>query len=349
MYTREILPSQASPIEHGIPLLGTWTRAFEEVDLLDIHRPYRYPLPRWIRDQRIKEWETFIIQDDHFYLEAILGNVKMYRLAQVFLYDKDTRERFTFRKVIPGGGWRLPRSLYNVSVDSRSYGFFFRIHNWLDADTIKLDVDIEASRRRPAFTAHAEFDLNRSVTVPMAVFLSFAGRRMMYAFKAFTGVRGDMVFGGRHISFTPEKCSGFFHDYKGFYPYRMRMIWCNGMGFDEEGRRFGFNIVENQTREPHKNNENALWINGELTPLPPVRITMPGGIESDWIIQDLEGMVDLVFIPREQMRSGANILVTHAEYETPVGYYNGTLVSSGGTQIHVHNLWGMGGKLYLRV
>ncbi|MDR0623121.1 MAG: DUF2804 domain-containing protein [Treponema sp.] len=349
MYIREILPSRGSPIEDGIALQGTWTRAFEEVDLLDIHRPYRYPLPRWIRDNRIKEWETFIIQDDRFYLEAILSNLKMYRMAQVFLYDKNTLEQFTFRKVIPGSGWRLPRSLYNTSMDSRSYGFFFRIHNWLDADTIKLDLDIEAARRRPAFTAHAEFDLNRGAAVPMVVSLSFTGQRNMYAFKAFTAVRGDVVFGGKHMSFNPEKCSGFFHDYKGFYPYRLRMVWCNGMGFDGEGRRFGFSIVENQTRETHKNNENALWINGELTPLPPVRITMPEGIESDWIIQDLEGMVDLVFTPREQVRSGINILVTHTEYETPLGYYNGMLVNSGGEQIMVRNLWGMGEKLYLRV
>jgi hypothetical protein len=349
MYTREILPARASPIEHGIPLQGTWTRAFEEVDLLDIRRPYRYPLPRWVRDNRIKEWETFIIQDDRFYLEAILSNLKMYRMAQVFLYDKDTLERFTFRKVIPGTGWRLSRSLYNTSVDSRSYGFFFRVHNWLDADTIKLDLDVEATRRRPAFTAHAEFDLNRGAAVPMAVSLNFAGRRAMYAFKAFTAVRGDLVFGGRHTSFNPEKCSGFIHDYKGFYPYRTRTVWCNGMGFDGEGRRFGFNIAENQTRETYKNNENALWINGELTPLPPVRITMPGGIESDWIIQDLEGMVDLVFTPREQVRSGINIVITHTEYETPLGYYNGMLVSSGGERIMVRNLWGMGEKLYLRV
>jgi hypothetical protein len=349
MYTREILPPRGSPIENGMPLQGTWTRAFDEVDLLDVRRPYRYPLPRWMRDNRIKEWESFVIQDDQFYLEAVLGNMKLYRLAQVFLYDKDTGERFTFQKIIPGSGGRLPRSLANTSVDIRSYGFFFRIHNWLDADTIKLDINIEAARRRPAFTAHAEYDLGRSAVIPMAVSLGFSERRSLYAFKAFTAVRGDMVFGGRHVSFQPEKCSGFFHDYKGFFPYRTRMVWCFGMGFDGEGRRFGFNIVENQTRETHKNNENALWIHGSLCPLPPVRITMPGGVESDWIIQDVEGMVDLVFTPREHMRTGLNILITHTEYETPQGYYNGMLVSSGGEQIQVRNLWGVGEKLYLRV
>jgi hypothetical protein len=121
------------------------------------------------------------------------------------------------------------------------------------------------------------------------------------------------------------------------------------MGFDGENRRYGFSIGENQTRETHKNNENALWLNGELSPLPPVRITMPQGIESDWIIQDVEGMVDLVFTPKENVKCGVNLLMTNTEHETPLGYYNGMLVSSKGEKIQVRNLWGLGERLYLRV
>jgi hypothetical protein len=349
MYTREILPPRASPIENGKPLQGTWNRAFDEVNLLDIRRPYRFLLPRWARNSRIKEWECFSIQDKRFFIEAFLGNVKLYRMAQVFLYDLETGRQFTFRKVIPGGGWRLPLSLANAFVDSRSYGFFFRIHSWLDADTIKLDLNIEATHKRPAFTAHAEYNMSGSAVTPMAVSLSFAEQRPLYVFKAMTAVRGDIVFEGRHISLDPEQCSGIFCDCKGFFPYRLRETLCGGMGFDGEGRRFGFHITENQTRETHKNNENALWVNGRLSPLPPVRITMPGGSDSDWIIQDVEGMVDLVFTPKKQHKSGANFFITRAEFDMPTGFYNGMLVSADGEHIQVRNLWGMGEKIYLRV
>ena len=171
----------------------------------------------------------------------------------------------------------------------------------------------------------------------------------MYAFKALAPVRGDMVFDGRHISLKPERCSGMFCDYKGFFPYRMRSQVCGASGFDEEGRRFGFHVADNQTRETRKNNENALWVNGRLTPLPPVRITMPGGPESDWIIQDVEGMVDLVFTPKEQNKTGARLLLASADFDAPLGYYNGMLVSADGQRIQARNLWGIGEKLYLRV
>jgi hypothetical protein len=349
MYTREIQAPRGSPIENGTPLTGTWNRAFDEVDLLEIRRPYRWPLPRWVRDCRIKEWECFGIQDDHFFLEVFFVNVKLYRMAQFVLYCKDNGEKFVFRKLMPGSGWRLPRSLANSSMDSRSSRFFFRVHSWLAANTIKLDLDIKATRRRPAFTAHLAYNMKSRDITPMAVSLGFTERRNMYVFKALTAVRGDIVIGGRHFSLEPARTTGIFCDCKGFFPYRMRELFCGAMGFDEEGRRFGFHIVENQAKETRKNNENAFWVNGKLTPLPPVRITMPGGLESDWVIQDIEGMVDLVFTPKEMVKFGASLLLTSADFFAPLGYYNGMLVSAGGEHIQVKNLWGMGEKLYLRV
>jgi hypothetical protein len=193
------------------------------------------------------------------------------------------------------------------------------------------------------------YDLNSNRVTPMAVNLGFSGDRCVYAYKAAAAVRGDLVFGGRHISLSAEKTSGIFCDFKGFYPYPMLSVWGKGAGFDKAGRRIGFSLGENQTRENHRNNENAFWVNGELTPLPPVRITMPGGVKSNWIIQDVEGMVDLVFSPQEPLRSGFNLIFFQAEQETLLGYYNGMLVNAKGEQVQVHNLWGTGEKIYLRV
>ncbi|MDR2398098.1 MAG: DUF2804 domain-containing protein [Spirochaetaceae bacterium] len=349
MYTREIQPKRASPIEGGKPLQGTWTDAFDEVDLMAIQRPYAWPLPRWILDARIKEWESFIIQDDRFYLQALLCNVKWYRWAQVFLYDKQTQERLRFRKIMPLSGWRMPRTLSNSSVDSRSYGFFFRVHDWLDAGTIKVDLDIEATRERPSFTAHVEYDVDRTKVTPLGVNLLFTERRCMYAYKTLAPVRGDMVFGGRHISLDPAKTLGFFGDFKGYYPYQMQCLWGTAFGFDREGRTFGFSLAENQAKETFKNNENVLWVDGTLSYLPPVYITMQEGDEAAWIIQDMEGMVDLVFTPQEPVQSGLNLLITRVEFKTPLGYYNGTILDREGTAIPVRNLWGVGEQLYLRV
>jgi len=363
MYTRAISEKRASPIENGAPVEGTWTQAFDKVDLSEIKKPYRFPLPRWLRDNRIKEWESFIIQDSRFYLEAILANFKLIRTAQVFFYDKEAKERYTYRKIIPGTGWRLPKSLSNAMIESRSYGFFFRIHSWLDAGMVRIDLNIKARRKRPALTAHAAFSIGEAempscetpdagtpqqpLGAALVTVSGFSERRCMYAYKALSPVRGDLVFGGRHIILNSKESAGFFCDYKGIFPYRMRQIWCAGTGIDQEGRRFGFHLAENQIRESRKNNENALWLEGRVCPLPPVRITESG--ESEWIIQDLEGMVDLVFTAKEPQRFGLSLLAASADFETPMGIYNGTLVNAEGKEIQVRNIWGMGKKLYLRV
>jgi hypothetical protein len=76
---------------------------------------------------------------------------------------------------------------------------------------------------------------------------------------------------------------------------------------------------------------------------------MPGGIESDWIIQDMEGMVDLIFTPQEQIQSRFNILITQVSYTTPLGYYNGTILDAEGKPVSIHKQWGFGEKLYLRI
>jgi hypothetical protein len=349
MYTREIQEPKAAPIENGIPLNGTWTQAFKDVDLLSISRPFKWPVPGWMADWRIKEWETFIVQDDHFYLYAVLFNAKYYHWAQVFLYDKETKELLRFVKYLPYTSRHLPRNLANASVESRSYGFFFRIHSWLDAHLIRLDINIKATKKRPALTAHLTFDMDKKAVTPMAVNLPFSEHRCLYAFKAVAPVGGEMFFDGRYITLNPGKTTGIFQDFKGFYPYRMSSVWCTAMGHNSEGQRAGFSLAENQTRETFKNNENALWVDGKLTPLPPVRITMPQGIESDWVIQDVEGMVDMTFTPEKTIKTAANLMVTRLAYDAPLGNFNGVLLNSKGEQIAIGNMWGMGEKLYIRV
>jgi hypothetical protein len=300
-------------------------------------------------DTRIKEWESFIIQGDLFFLEAMLVNVKLFRMAQVFLFDRETGETLKYQKIIPFGGWKLPHELYNSAVDSHSLGFFFRIHSWLDAGAVQLDLNIAARARKPAFTAHLKYKLRKKNVCPLVVNLGFSERRCVYAYKALAAVRGDVAIGKKRISLNPSRTSGFFFDFKGLYPYLMQSIWCTASGFDGEGRHIGFTVAENQTRESRRNNENALWVDGELSLLPAVRITMPAGIKSEWIIQDLEGMVDLVFTPKEHLRSGYNVILSRADLETPLGYYNGMVMSSRGEQIPIRNMFGTGEKLFLRV
>ncbi|MCL1994343.1 MAG: DUF2804 domain-containing protein [Spirochaetes bacterium] len=349
MYTREIQAPRSSPIENGIPLQGTWNRAFENVNLLDVQRPYPYPLPRWVRERRIKEWESFSVQSDKIMFEAFLCDLKLFQIIQILLYNKEDGEKFSFSKLMFSRGLKLPNSLANASVICHSSRFFFRIHNWLDAGTVKLDVNIKESRYHAPLTAQLAFNLDKRDTTPMAVSLGFTERRSMYAFKTHVPVRGDIVFGKKHTKLKQNTSSGIFTDYKGFFPYRMKTIICRATGFDNEGRRFGFHIAENQTRETDADNENALWVDGKLTPLPPVRITINEGPDFQWVVQDVEGMVDLTFTPKLQNLNETRLILTSIDLNAPIGHYEGAFVSADGEQIQVRSILGVGEIFYLRV
>ena len=349
MYTREIQEPVDTPVENGLPVQGTWDRAFKEVNLRNIRRPYRFSLLNWTRDSRIKEWQSFKAQDEKFFFSARLANVKLFCIAHVHLYDKNTGKSYQYRKIIPGDNWHIPRSLANSSAGSSSPHFFLRVHNWLDADKINLDINIEAQGEQPALTVYLGYNMNRSFVTPMAVSLCFTETRSMYAFKAVAPVWGDIILGGKRFNMDPAKATGIFCDYKGYYPYRMRLTSAGAMDYTDNNRRFGFHLAENQAKISNRNNENALWINEHLCPLPPVRITMPQGIESDWVIQDVEGMVDLVFSPKVHKNNMMNSLLISSEYFAPLGQFNGMVANSTGEKIQVHNMWGMGENLLLRV
>jgi hypothetical protein len=132
----------------------------------------------------------------------------------------------------------------------------------------------------------------------------------------------------------------------------MRCIWGSGFGFREvDGQkvRFGFSMAENQARETNKDNANALWLGGELTPLPPVKITPGNGEDGDYVIQDVEGMVDLSFKVKVPVSASFDLVATRSEYSTPLGMFSGMLLDKDGVQIPVKNLPGTIEKLYLRV
>ena len=81
-----------------------------------------------------------------------------------------------------------------------------------------------------------------------------------------------------------------------------------------------------------RHNDNALFVDGAFTPLPPVCITHPFGIAKDWNAQDYESMVDLSFVPQNSYSRKANFILVNASYDTVFGFLNGTVMDSSGAK-----------------
>ena len=88
-------------------------------------------------------------------------------------------------------------------------------------------------------------------------------------------------------------------------------------------------------------NENLLVVDGEITPLPGVKITHPYGLTNQWIIQDTESMVDLSFTPVSDNLRNFSIFIIHAKLHTMYGLFNGNLLDKKGKTISIKDFSGI--------
>ena len=100
---------------------------------------------------------------------------------------------------------------------------------------------------------------------------------------------------------------------------------------------------------PDTYNENVLFVDGELTPLPPVKITFPFGIKGKWIIQDTENMVDLSFTPISDHSRIVSFMVLRAQKHIMYGTFEGMLKTKDGREIPLKDFSGMVRKQLMRL
>jgi hypothetical protein len=352
MYTREIQAPVDTPVKNGKPIAGTWARPFARVDLHEIEHPFPVPLPAWMCDFRIKEWQSFIIQNDEIYFETFVANLKFFRFIETAFFDKKSGNTpIRYFDCFPLSFWNIPASLWDSAVVCRAPGYFITIHDWLDAAIIKLDVNIEPLGGNPSINGLFELYADSKTNTPLAVNMLFSEERCVYTYKTLCPVRGNLKLGeNKDFSFRRENTAGVFRDCKGIFPYITNHSWVTGFGPDKDNRLTGFSLGEGTARGANKDNENALWVDGVLTPLPPVRITQSGGSEDDWVIEDVEGMVDLTFTPAAQTEiTGFNLIVSKAELLNPTGKFNGFIMNKDGEKIIIDKLSGCAERLYLRL
>lgn len=342
MYTRELMPKASRPVVAGQFAFGNYAEQFDYVNLLDARHPYLFPFPRFFKRWRIKEWQVLRVLGPTHYLSASLFDAKSFSVAQLELHELGTAEVAVYRRVVPLSRVKLPRDL----KDSRSTFRSRALKIGLGLGLGRSDASLEAS----ATDFHGLPDLRASITCedppgrmpPLVTCLPLGPNRGSYSYRALQQASGSVEVGGRAIEFPKGKSLAMLCDQKGFYSYRGRLGWVGGMGFDPKGKGFGFSLSEGPSKSPDKVNECALWAGGKLHLLPPVRITMPGGPDKPWFIQDTEGMVDLGFRPAAADALDLDLLAVKLRRVGPVGTLSGFVMAGERGKLEFEGLFGMG-------
>lgn len=338
----------SSAVEEGSFLFGRYGGRFERANFLDARRLWRLEAPRWVKTWRLKEWRAILLGDASFSCVAALYNAKLFSIALFKAWDRVSGERRGFLRVVPGSVIPLGERL------SPSRSFYHGRHARLDFDfaleenRVGLVVNWRPGRGEGGF--HGEFVLGcgPKTTSPSSVVLPLGRNRAMYSTKALAGAEGFLETASGIHRFEAASSSALFEDHKGYYPFSLRYDWVGGFGFDAKGRRVGFSLTGNPTREQPRFTENSLWIGNKLFPLPPVRLSRAEGYKGEWVIQDTEGLVDLVFTPQAHNDVSFHVGLFESDWHGPFGVFKGFVKNGEGETIDASLLTGMGEEKYLR-
>jgi hypothetical protein len=342
-------PAPEAIVSDGAFAFGRYGSPFSRANMLDVHRPYHYPIPRILKNWRLKEWQSYHFGDERWFFSASLYNAKVCSFVLFVAYDRERKMKYQIRRILPGSMFRFSESLSGSNV------YYRGAHNYLesscDYEGGKIQLTVVRGSRAPGrrFSGRFTFDCGPKAAAPEVVCLPLGLNRAMYSTKILMPMEGEFSLGGESRRFEGPASMGVFDDHKAYYPYHLRYDLVTGFGLDPKGRRIGFNLADNaQIRDPSRNNENCLWINNKIWPLPPVKMTRPQGNSGEWVIQDTEGMVDLVFVPEAVNDLRFNLGLIESDYASPPGSFRGFLSNGEGSKIDAELLYGAGEKEYFR-
>ncbi len=315
---------------------------------MDVKQPYQLPLPHFLQNLQLREWQAFQMGNKDYFMMVAIYNAKKMALVQFIFYDIQQNQKIRYEKKVLPNKLQLPNTLFGGIASYFSEKFSLRVNHDIGSSFLRLIGEITGFKDLPNVKVRAVGQHNVDKYEPMVVCMPFNERRGMYSHKCLMPMEGRLQIGDRTILFPPEESFLIIDDHKGYYPFPTIYDWVTGMGYTPEGILMGFNLTDNQVIQPKKFNENGLWYNGVLHPLPPIKITRPNGVEKDWIIKDEYGMVDLTFTPVIHTSVNINALIFRSNYKGPYGFFNGFISKKNGEKVEIKQLFGMGEDFYLR-
>ena len=344
---RHLEPPPGALVTKGRVQFGHFSGGIRRPNLIDAKRPFGVPVPRSLRDLRLKEWQAMQLGNGRIFIHVALFQAKSLAMVQVKLYDRETREKRVFEKPVLPGAFRVAQGLFGTRTVYAKRGTRVAFENDLGNGTLLLRLDLKKRWGFPA--VKAEISLDTRVTEPLVVSIPFGKNRGMYSHKGLFPATGRVVIGKNEHVFRRDNGYAFIDDHKGYYDYRMRWDWLTGAMHDAAGKLVGFNLTRNASIDPEGFNENCLWRDGKITLLPAVRFSRESkGSQEIWRVRDDAERVDVEFSVEAQGDVKLNLGVIKSNYRGPFGHVRGRLVGASGEPLELDGVFGMAEDFDLR-
>lgn len=345
MYERKLTNAPDNLIKNGKPQFGSYITPSKFLDIKGVKKPFGVlPLPTFITNLRIRSNISFVFSTEEYYGTIDLLDSKIYGFSEVNIWEKQTLKRYTYKNVMFLIRRLIPKNLEKgrCSTFSKRRKITFSWNK--EKNRFKIDFYLKGDDVRPNLAGSfstSDWSENSSLT---SVLPAPVMRRCYASYQQPILVEGGLcVTKGKMLPFYfPKKTQSLFVLTRAYYNARTVNNFISGIGTVGEDD-ITFRIADMSILPPDKNtyNDNVLFVNNEMTTLPPVTVTHPYGISGKWIIQDTENMIDLMFTPKSSSQRILSLVLLHAQYFTVYGTFEGKLITKEGKSIKLKDFPGI--------
>lgn len=341
-------PTPEHIVENGKVHYGTFDAPFKNLNMLDAVKPCG-KTPKCMKSSRLVEWEAFeVAMDEGALISAVYKTVGMGFSIFVW-YDKTENKIYSWRNIVPKKKARVAAQLVDDYCYCKTKYSEFRISN--DFLNGKASAKGFTKGKNGTFSIDIKFERLSPLAngvMPLAKNKDGSFRNPLYSEKDFFKASGNITINGKTYH-TNERSVGIIDDHKGYYPYRAHYDWLTTMGkldVDGEQKYFGFNLTRNQSVDQFNYNENFIWCEDKLFPLPPVVFKHKNGKKKadEWYVTDEKGedIVNITFKINKVFYMPIHMLIVECYYALPYGTISGYVKDTDGKKYIVDGMLGIG-------
>lgn len=321
---------------------GTYDAPVPNVNLLD-----RWSGPaRGFHASRLKEWQAFQLGDDDWFVLGAVYDAKLLGLVQIVAVHKASGRVHRWEHKVPSIRLDVATGLDGTRSVGRAKGLSVTVSNDVPRGRLGVTASQDARAGVPTMTLDVAGSCGPDEAGHLVICHPFPDGTPLYSDKCMMPATARLTIGDEEIEFGTGSTFLVLDDHKGHYPSPLRYDWVTAARC-VDGDVTGFNLTDNQVRDPDVFNENAVWVGGTVHRLGAVRFERRHGVHGPWRVTDRHGQVDVTFepsVPNEQHVGPRSWL---ADYYGPFGWCSGT-IDTGDVRVDVARMFGMGEQKFIR-
>lgn len=329
-------------VHNGRAVFGTFEGPVSRLDIRGLRAPYGgIPLPAFISNFRIKSSLNFCFHVGSYVGSVSFFDAKIFGLADLSIWNTETNRKYTYKSIMGPRRRFIPHNLEQGFCASFNKRRYIRVSWDHKRDRISIIFNIKGDSVRPSLQTALTGHFSDSATSEITQCIPIKSRRRCAAsYFATSRLRGTLSIGKTRnfpgATVNAEDANAFITINRAYYSYvnQTQMIMATGIA-DNKNLSVILDNTPDMIPDPEVINRNLLIVDGKCTPLPPVKMTQPFGLEEKWIIQDTDNMVDLTFEPETSIYRDTSAFFFKIRMNTLYGKLEGVLKTKDGDDIKI--------------